>query len=268
MRRPALSTFALADPRRPPRAPFPAVSRRPRLALYRNSRGGLDVAWNRAALICAPARAAFARQGVRPQIGVRLRRLDERGGQLLASADLEFAEARRCGAARYVPRTALAGGCYQAELGLSGAQGAWLTLVRSERVTVAVPVGARFLSCPPPPCPESNAAPTSADMPLLELREVPIHSITVPERPAVLEKDGGSGPLRPYPETAQALWAEIRVEGQAPPGTQLTLGGHSYRIGPGGRLVLRFVVNERTLIDGLLQQLPPAPLVARDEPVP
>jgi len=264
-------TLALVDPTQPPRAPFPLVTRRPRLALYANTRAGLDVAWNRAALVCAPARAAFARQGLRPRIGVRLWRLDERGGgQLLARADLSLAEAQARGAARYLPRAALVGGCYRAELGFSGPEGAWLTCVRSERVTVAAPSGGNDgsrASVPRPP-PEPGAA-----------RPVPLREIDVSAAPdanassvrSVQVEDtaaprGGSGPLRPYPLAAdeQALWAEVRVEGRAAPGTRIELGGHDYRVGAGGRLTLRFAIADLELIEGLLRQLPPAPVSDRD----
>jgi hypothetical protein len=74
----------------------------------------------------------------------------------------------------------------------------------------------------------------------------------------------GSGPLR-RPNGAAELSAELVLHGSAPPHTLLDLGGHSYRVGPGGRFVLHIPIREHALILRLLATLPHLPVSPRPE---
>jgi hypothetical protein len=61
------------------------------------------------------------------------------------------------------------------------------------------------------------------------------------------------------------LSAELLVQGSAPPNTLLDLGGHAYRVGPGGRFLLRIPIREREIIMRVLASLPRLPVVARGD---
>jgi len=81
------------------------------------------------------------------------------------------------------------------------------------------------------------------------------------DRPAA----GGSGPIvGARPGEGLDICAELLVYGSGPPGQLVTLGGHHYRIGPGGRFLLRVPVTDRALIDAMLAQLEHLPVPARD----
>ncbi|MCG6941036.1 MAG: hypothetical protein LJE69_07275 [Thiohalocapsa sp.] len=71
----------------------------------------------------------------------------------------------------------------------------------------------------------------------------------------------GSGPLRPAADEA-TLTAELLVQGSAPPNTLLDLGGHAYRVGPGGRFQLRIPIRDREVIMRVLATLPRLPVAA------
>jgi hypothetical protein len=85
----------------------------------------------------------------------------------------------------------------------------------------------------------------------------------------------GSGPVR-SPRTVghMTLRAELLVQGSAPPGMVLDLGGHPYRVGAGGRFQLRVPILDHALIMRLLAALPELPVESRpgedaaDDPVP
>jgi hypothetical protein len=70
------------------------------------------------------------------------------------------------------------------------------------------------------------------------------------------------------------LRAELLVQGSAPPGMVLDLGGHPYRVGAGGRFQLRVPILDHALIMRLLAALPELPVESRpgedaaDDPVP
>lgn len=72
----------------------------------------------------------------------------------------------------------------------------------------------------------------------------------------------GSGPIRPAAGEA-TLTAELVVHGSAPPNTLLDLGGHAYRVGPGGRFQLRIPIREREVIMRVLATLPRLPVAGR-----
>jgi hypothetical protein len=72
----------------------------------------------------------------------------------------------------------------------------------------------------------------------------------------------GSGPVCPAAGEA-TLSAELVVHGSAPPNTLLDLGGHAYRVGPGGRFLLRIPIREREVIMRVLATLPRLPVAAR-----
>jgi hypothetical protein len=61
------------------------------------------------------------------------------------------------------------------------------------------------------------------------------------------------------------LSAELVVHGSAPPNTVLDLGGHAYRVGPGGRFLLRIPIREREVIMRVLATLPWLPVTARPD---
>jgi len=76
---------------------------------------------------------------------------------------------------------------------------------------------------------------------------------------------GGSGPIRPPdPDQGVELQAELVLRGRAPPGQVVELGGHEYRVGDGGRFVLRIPVSDRELIQAALAQLADLPVAHRD----
>jgi hypothetical protein len=75
----------------------------------------------------------------------------------------------------------------------------------------------------------------------------------------------GSGPITDHRNAdAIGLTAELIISGHAPPGTLLDLGGHPYRVGPGGRFQLRIPVPEHDRIMAMLRQLPGLPVDERD----
>lgn len=87
---------------------------------------------------------------------------------------------------------------------------------------------------------------------------------TAPRTAAPAEPVAGSGPLRPQADTA-TLAAELVVHGSAPPNTLLDLGGHPYRVGPGGRFVLHIPIGDHQVIMRLLAALPQLPVAPRDD---
>jgi hypothetical protein len=74
----------------------------------------------------------------------------------------------------------------------------------------------------------------------------------------------GSGPLR-HAAVDASLSAELVVRGSAPPYTLLDLGGHAYRVGPGGRFELHIPIREQALIARVLATLPQLPVAARSD---
>jgi hypothetical protein len=74
----------------------------------------------------------------------------------------------------------------------------------------------------------------------------------------------GSGPIHRGAADA-SLTADLVVHGRAPPNTLLDLGGHPYRVGAGGRFVLRIPVQDPELVRRLLATLPRLPVADRDD---
>ncbi|NEX16447.1 MAG: hypothetical protein C1943_07420 [Halochromatium sp.] len=75
----------------------------------------------------------------------------------------------------------------------------------------------------------------------------------------------GSGPMAPYPSGADALiQGELHVFGRATPGSLLDLGGHPYRVGPGGRFSFRVALDDPELLAALLARLPALPVAERE----
>ncbi|WP_143741806.1 hypothetical protein [Thiorhodovibrio frisius] len=71
----------------------------------------------------------------------------------------------------------------------------------------------------------------------------------------------GSGPLvSPREPARMTLCGALRISGQAPPGTVLDLGGHGYRVGPGGRFGFDLDITDPELIHALLRLLPSLPV--------
>lgn len=76
----------------------------------------------------------------------------------------------------------------------------------------------------------------------------------------------GSGPIESIREAADtALWGRLRIGGRAAPGTLLELGGHPYRVGPGGRFAFDLAISDPDLIHALLRLLPVLPVAQREE---
>ncbi|HBG95635.1 MAG TPA: hypothetical protein DDY14_10025 [Chromatiaceae bacterium] len=75
----------------------------------------------------------------------------------------------------------------------------------------------------------------------------------------------GSGPVQGFCVDANGwMRAELVVHGNASPGALLDLGGHPYRVGPGGRFSFRVPLADRELIMRLLAMLPELPVQPRD----
>ena len=129
----------------------------------------------------------------------------------------------------------------------------------------ALPLG-RADGQPPPEPPPGGVVPRLTQRP-------PRTSPGAPGQPAAAA-DGrsqqqaqpapGSGPVRPAAGEA-TLVAELVVHGSAPPHTLLDLGGHTYRVGPGGRFELRIPIRERDVILRVLATLPRLPVAGRPD---
>ncbi|MEA1049664.1 hypothetical protein U5801_07565 [Lamprobacter modestohalophilus] len=75
----------------------------------------------------------------------------------------------------------------------------------------------------------------------------------------------GSGPLSPYPSREGAvIRGELHVFGSAAPGRLLDLGGHPFRVGPGGRFSFRVALDDDDLLAALLARLPRLPVDERE----
>ena len=75
----------------------------------------------------------------------------------------------------------------------------------------------------------------------------------------------GSGPLAPYPSQDPAvIRGQLRVFGRAAAGTLLNLGGHRFRVGPGGRFSFTIDLDDPALLASLLARLPRLPVAERD----
>lgn len=75
----------------------------------------------------------------------------------------------------------------------------------------------------------------------------------------------GSGPIKPYPTLEGAsIRGQLHVFGGAPPGSLLDLGGHPYRVGPGGRFAFTVDLDDPKLLALLLSLLPGLPVAERD----
>lgn len=75
----------------------------------------------------------------------------------------------------------------------------------------------------------------------------------------------GSGPLSPYPSGEDAvIEGELHLFGRAAPGSLLDLGGHPFRVGPGGRFSFRVAIDDPALLSALLARLPRLPVAERE----
>jgi hypothetical protein len=76
----------------------------------------------------------------------------------------------------------------------------------------------------------------------------------------------GSGPIvPPRPDLPASISAELVVHGTAPAGAVLDLGGHDYRVGPGGRFSLRVPVRDPELVAAVLATVSELPVAPRDD---
>ncbi|WP_328983403.1 hypothetical protein [Thiorhodovibrio winogradskyi] len=250
---------------------FSIASERDFLVLYPARADALELRWRLAVPGKRAAEAAFAPQASTASPGVLLRRFggsgaDEFGqGGLLPVASVH---AGRMGLIGLRPDA-----WYQAELGLGTPDGGWLMLARSNRLAL--------------PAMASACLPPTASAVLFALASGPAegkdqprdHEINHP--PLVARHQGfdggvsddagtaapmaGSGPVRSIrDQSAMALWGELRIGGRAAPGSLLDLGGHAYRVGPGGGFAFDLEITDPELIQSLLRLLPALPAVPRD----
>lgn len=71
--------------------------------------------------------------------------------------------------------------------------------------------------------------------------------------------------MTPYPtEEGAVVQGELHVFGRAAPGSLLDLGGHPFRVGPGGRFSFHVALDDPDLLTALLERLPRLPVVERD----
>ncbi|MBB1126204.1 hypothetical protein [Thiospirillum jenense] len=265
----------------PPAAPFPLCTQTVGMVLYPIS-GGIALNWNLPHENFVISLTALTARLVQPQLMLRLYQRGVAEGQqpaelLVAVAYLTVANAQRRGYAYYLAPTLV--GNYQAELGVTTADGGWLMLVRSNYLQLSQAVGAAFLhSLPIATAAVETVAPFKfSHTTVAEIANVPLQHVTAAEcssqlpppittiQPVDFTKNpvlAGSGPLSPYPNTTVAVWGHLRIEGQAPPGTQLDLGGHAYQVGAGGRFMFNLPLHERGLIDAMLQLLTQLPVEA------
>ncbi len=107
-----------------------------------------------------------------------------------------------------------------------------------------------------------------ADLP--EYPPLPVRPV-FPELSAVPEPQAAEpvtyGPIAPLSygqepvrSTGVQILAELRIIGQAAPGTEIDLFGHPYRVGPGGRFQLVVVVDDPELLRRALALHPPPEL--------
>lgn len=278
-----------------PRFPNPHHAT-PRLVLYPLTGGGVALDWRLDRRQVEQARAAFA--GPRPIAKLYLRRLDGEGdGARLAEAGLPDDPARQpTGQALFEAPVV---GTLRAELGLEDPRGhGWLLLARSNQLEAVAesadlatklarrkPENSVAAGFPDPslaaladrPEKRAEAFPLVAMMP--EPRAAESASGTAaeqvgldqqpPNRQDVAPLDRraarGSGPISPYPCGDEAMiQGELHVFGRAAPGSLLDLGGHAYRVGPGGRFSFRVALDDPDLLAALLARLPQLPIAERD----
>ncbi|MFE8033972.1 glycogen synthase GlgA [Thiohalocapsa marina] len=269
---------------------FPDTAAGTHLTLYPASAGTLMLRWHLEPGLAEEARAAFGRAA--PVATIRLLRLDVSAPpRIQASASVGAIEHWSDGDALYDYG---GDGEFLAELGLGTADGGWVLLARSNRcrsvaaTSLARPetklqvtsgpvaeqstesVTERVTAPVRCPIPESVTATEPDPEPEPEPESEPEQKSAPAKKPEPERKPevrAGSGPLR-RPASAQGfeLDAELLVHGGAAPGTLLDLGGHAYRVGPGGRFSFRLPLRERALILRLLAGVPHLPVLSRARP--
>ncbi len=91
------------------------------------------------------------------------------------------------------------------------------------------------------------------------------HAEQLGNQRAVVYAPRGSGPIAPYPTGEGAVvQGELHVFGRAAPGSLLDLGGHPFRVGPGGRFSFRVALDDPELLAALLARLPRLPVAERE----
>ncbi|MBK1648538.1 hypothetical protein CKO36_08005 [Rhabdochromatium marinum] len=251
-------------------APFPIASTRDFLALYPARADALELRWRLTGLGGAASdRVIAAEETVAPS--VRLRRFvgqtsdDEDGGDLMPVATVQ----QGCLGLVGLQTDAW----YQAEIGFGNPQGAWLMLARSNRLALPGSMEPHSLadrSPDRPRAPDSRVTGESAEV-MLSTTAASAPIIANPQVACADEDSGltpvaGSGPLRSIAASAKtALWGDLRIQGQAPPGSALELGGHPYQVGPGGHFAFDVKITDPQLIHALLRLLPTLPVVSREE---
>lgn len=254
-------------------AQFPDTAEGPQLVLFQRADGAIELRWRLDLAALEHAWAAFGHDGG-PHARLLLKALAD-GGRLIAQTRLTDAELLGKDTALY--DAARVEGPLQAEMGLGDAAGGWMLIARSNRLDASGPVGAELLRdadetlpAQHPEMPEGEtdtAAPDfgaelagpAAPAPRGRRQEAPSG---LDARPEVMS---GSGPISPPdPDQGVELQAELVLSGRAPPGQVVELGGHDYRVGDGGRFVLRIPVSDRELIQAALAQLARLPVAHRD----
>lgn len=242
---------------------FPIASARDFLVLYQGRGESLELRWRLAKLSSDRARlgGAYPNAGMVPS--VRLRRWlleDGEGEDCFAPLPVASINQGRLGLVRLRPDA-----WYQAEIGLGNARGAWLMLARSNRLALASLAGFGQTDAASLAAPGSDGA--CARHAGLSERGL---SVSASRREAAgdggsVRPVAGSGPLWLVRDQARTgLRAELRISGRAAPGQWLELGGHGYRVGPGGGFAFDLEITDPELIHALLALLPALPVVPRD----
>jgi hypothetical protein len=125
----------------------------------------------------------------------------------------------------------------------------------------AVPAVSDASALRPPAAPEPDARSAASDQVALDQRRAKRQDVADPTR----ARAHGSGPLAPYPvHNGVRVHGQLRVFGAAPPGSLLDLGGHAFRVGPGGRFAFTVDLDDPDLLASLLARLPALPVAERE----
>lgn len=284
------------------RPPLPVPSNETSVVLDRNALGVLCAHWRLMSNDAARAGASFPRGGGQPLPVLRLIRIHPAGDSERV-AEVALAGVARAGAGDSTFPVSSDQGRYCAELGLTRGDGAWLMLARSNELHQMSRAGAERAEThqiPGPPAvrmprPLPQTPSITDPEPALALhppghldRVFPLAAPPVrlrhPGEPAVPPvQTVPTGPITtdviqvaPITQLAYGqppggvegilVEAELRITGQAPPGSLIDLYGYPYRIGAGGRFQLVLRIDDPTLLRRALELHPPPELTLTRDP--